>query len=748
MTKTKTIYQYRAKNITKKGLLPNFCKLNSILKKKLFKSALNNKSTPLKQHKFAAFSLIEMLMALLVASLLMAALAPVITRKTEVVNYQQDKAVDDGIMVYANPGVYAFEVPHGVESIRVQASGGGGGGGGASYKTYTETYTQSTSFPVPKGVYEISFTLIGGGGAGGNSAAGTDSDSCESGTNRIPSVADSSRDLCVANSFPKNTIYTVQAVAAGEPCMADNCCWYDLTNSYCTGASCYKRGVCKYNGAKNWCSINYPYYGGIFKTSARLLTETEMQRILETKSDYLGSKGLNLCIRGADGVNPYGLERCTLPSQCTGSDNNFCYPMEVWLQDGKSFNYWETKNIGFSYVDYISRAEAVICARELLDWSPYSGGGGTSASKFTGKINVSPNDILELVSGEKGNPDVSNGDGGTTYLHHKDSSGNLIATYFAKGGNGGKKATTSSNGEETTAQAPTCSSGGTCEYATNEPDGLAATTEGGGVGGGGTEGSSFDSPEGKDGATFGAGGGGGACKRGYKNTAYCKKGGFGGASLISITYTIASPGGGGGAGGTVGFSEENENSHSLVLPVSTKSVINITVGAGGSGGGINSNGSNGKDTIISTKEKTYYFKGGEGGKSGGFEGNIQKGGEGGNGGSYPDYSSNVYKEIIAPLTAKGLNGGTDNNGVSGGGGGSTVTGYKGGCGGMEINEENNCNSSTENGSNAINYDIQSSKYGGAGGGGGGINVTGKTTGYGGAGADGFLKIRWTSVTGD
>ncbi len=697
----------------------------------------------------AAFSLVEMLMALLVVSLLMTALAPVMTRKTEVVNYEQEKTLDDGVAIYANPGTYAFEVPSGVENIKVQASGGGGGGGGASYKTYTETYTDSKTFLVPKGVYEISFTLTGAGGAGGNAAASTGSDACESGTNRIPSAADSSRDLCVHNGVPPKTVYTVQSVAAGESCTSDNCCWRSVKNDYCTGSSCYERGVCKYNGASYWCGIDWPFYGGIFKEPARLLTETEMQRIYDTKSDYMGSKGLNLCLRANDGENPFGLERCGLPQQCYGSDNNHCYPMEVWLQGRIAFNYWEHYRDKFQTADIsVSRAKSVICVRELQDWFPYSGGGGASASKFTYKINVSPNDILQLALGKKGDPASSNKDGGTTYLYHKDSNGNLIGTYFAKGGAGGKNASSSLNGGQTPAGSPSCSAGGTCEFATANPDGLEGTTIGGGAGGGGTEASNYDAPDGRNGIVYGAGGSGGSCQRGYKNSSYCKKGGFGGASLISITYSMASPGGGGGAGGSIGFNDESNNSDMLIIPVRAKSVVNVIIGAGGGGGGVNSNGADGKDTIISTKEKVYYFKGGLGGRSGEFDGNAQKGGAGGAGGNYPDHTSKDYKELTAPLTAKGVNGGMDNKGVSGGGGGNTVTGYKGGCGGMEVNAGNNCNSGTENGSAAMNYEITTAKYGGAGGGGGGINTANKTAGYGGAGADGFLKIRWNSVTGN
>ena len=136
-----------------------------------------------------AFSLVEMLMALLVASLLLAALAPVMTRRMNENMYitgdmtlkgeyevkeivyggsECSKIINDenGNPLYCE-GEYI--VPEGVNNITVTAIGAGGGGGTAPNAGYIE-YTNSGStntFTVPSMVNNIEATLIGGGAGGG-----------------------------------------------------------------------------------------------------------------------------------------------------------------------------------------------------------------------------------------------------------------------------------------------------------------------------------------------------------------------------------------------------------------------------------------------------------------------------------------------------------------------------------------------------------------------------------------------------
>ncbi len=140
--------------------------------------------------KQAAFSLVELLMALLVASLLMAALAPVMTKKfnenvnvtgnmnpagtTKVIHViDYDSTECDEIKTDTDGSTYCegeFMVPAGYNGIiKATVIGAGGGGGTAPTAGYTEYTTVSNShkFTVPSMVNKIEATLVSGGGGGG-----------------------------------------------------------------------------------------------------------------------------------------------------------------------------------------------------------------------------------------------------------------------------------------------------------------------------------------------------------------------------------------------------------------------------------------------------------------------------------------------------------------------------------------------------------------------------------------------------
>lgn len=137
-----------------------------------------------------AFSLVEMLMALLVASLLLAALAPVMTRRmnenlhvtgefshsgssiTKEIGYRDAEYCNE--IVYDDSGneLYCegqYTVPAGFQNITVTAIGGGGGGGTAPASGYVEYGNEggTNTFTVPAMVDELEATLISGGGGGG-----------------------------------------------------------------------------------------------------------------------------------------------------------------------------------------------------------------------------------------------------------------------------------------------------------------------------------------------------------------------------------------------------------------------------------------------------------------------------------------------------------------------------------------------------------------------------------------------------
>lgn len=147
-------------------------------------------------NKIAAFSLVELLMALLVASLLMAALAPVMTKKTGEDVTINANVQGGGSTIYeieynssecetkgTNPdgSEYCegtFTVPsYYTGMMKVTLVGAGGGGGTAPTAGYVEYTTVSDlhTFTVPAMTGEIETTLVSGGSGGkaGNYAIST-----------------------------------------------------------------------------------------------------------------------------------------------------------------------------------------------------------------------------------------------------------------------------------------------------------------------------------------------------------------------------------------------------------------------------------------------------------------------------------------------------------------------------------------------------------------------------------------------
>ena len=80
---------------------------------------------------YYAFTLAELLTAVLVISVIMVALAPVITKRMKD-NVSVTTDNKKGLEVYTNPGTYTFDVPIGINTLFIQGSGGGGGGAGSS----------------------------------------------------------------------------------------------------------------------------------------------------------------------------------------------------------------------------------------------------------------------------------------------------------------------------------------------------------------------------------------------------------------------------------------------------------------------------------------------------------------------------------------------------------------------------------------------------------------------------------------
>ena len=170
-------------------------------------------------NKLKAFSLVEVLMTLLIMSLIIVALAPVITRKitlkskdeSVVFTYEGDIQADDDGLCYMSEldrydadgqnrvsstrcSEYTFTVPEGVNYINLTlvAGGGGGGGAGGSFLTentltYTNTGTVEASVNFDR-IKDITIDFMSA--KGGNSSAYNSSSACNTG------IGSSNADIC------------------------------------------------------------------------------------------------------------------------------------------------------------------------------------------------------------------------------------------------------------------------------------------------------------------------------------------------------------------------------------------------------------------------------------------------------------------------------------------------------------------------------------------------------------------------
>ena len=440
-----------------------------------------------------AFTLAELLTAVLVISIIMVALAPVITKRMKD-NVSVTTDNKKGLEIFANPGTYTFDVPIGINTLFLQGSGGGGGGGGAGYIEKQLTFDSSTekSFVIPKGVNQLTFTLTGAGGGGGGGNAVLVQENCKS-SSKLIGFADNGKDLCVSAPITPE-IHTsgtvINVVGSGVECTQNNCCWKDAQSavysdtSY-TGVSAKARTTCKYHAANAWC-IASSALPGFAKTAglakpARLLSVDEARRILDnTHSDntlnrsvVLGKSGLDACRYEEqktinrceqDGLslinNPYDLSKLATCSRtptgtCPGSTAGACYPNRIWLKDGYVFDLWYSTLCAIPSVSEDIRTNdfqnpySVFCAYELDNWKQYGGAGGNSGAIFTRTINVLPGDIIKVKAGQGGAGGAKGMQGlqgtPTQLIHLRNNI--TMGTYKVLGAFGGKNATTSNNGE-------------------------------------------------------------------------------------------------------------------------------------------------------------------------------------------------------------------------------------------------------------------------------------------------------------
>ncbi len=340
-----------------------------------------------------AFSLVEMLMALLVASLLLAALAPVMTKKlgNENINVSGTGGmipsafcafVNDTTeeMIIGNEDKEACVVPENVYSAGAIIASGGGGGGGAvgmaksstSHTLITTVNTTNNDLREEKKFDKytrdiiVKITGAGGGGGGGNfnstgSFKPVKQADCEPfGIYITPEQNGTKYGICVSKYNPgenrdgsPDIPASVTKVPVGTRCSGGNCCWYGQTAAAgkCNAAggdySGCSRTMCQSKAANTVCANWKPL--GENGPSGRVPKRAEYiswAPYLKYNSMIPNSTGpLNKLLQLCDNYSTYGATWCeashntcmgSYGGSCNSTTNvwpDMCHPRSIHLGD-------------------------------------------------------------------------------------------------------------------------------------------------------------------------------------------------------------------------------------------------------------------------------------------------------------------------------------------------------------------------------------------------------------------------------
>ncbi len=640
-----------------------------------------------RQSSQSAFSLIEMLMALLVASLLLAALAPVMTRR-----------MDDSISVKTSAGEpvkQKYEIEYGMEEcsdtktdsdgseycegefeiprriiggqIQVTVIGAGGGGGvakAAGYTEYTNTLTPN-SFKVPAMTNEIETTLIAGGDGG---AAGS------------PAQTTETFVISGTPSGVNGKLTTTYGEGVWKPSTAAN-------NAYAIISACGGGG----GGVVG--SIYFPHlsyfgnagHGAYFANKTFKLPANASSGINYAIGGGGGSWWCNSANNGLWDCNEAGVDPVSNGGAKGDYNNGGCYATQ---SGGQGAGQWGNYNC---CTPYGTVAVPCIAAGGIAPSGSGAGSGGRGGKptlEFPNSASASSGGSSGSISGYGGMGGTNGhsalpggGGGGSTWLGGTLGTSKMI---FQVGGGGGG-----------TGPASYYNYGGSFNYGR-------FCAGGGGGGGGGMPGYTGGNGAGAaiDGAAINATSGGGATASPIFGTNYCLAGksGTGAVSNISLNETAGRNGamrityfdyGNGGIGGSGGKILLNNK-----VSVNSGETLNIAIGGKGTGGIASYIDSSG--AIVSQINPT----------SGG--------------------ASNILRNSL--VIASSNNGsisktGSANNGKIGGDGGTTTTPFTGTC----IAAKGSA-AADITGTNATGYGC---------GGGGGYGLA-----NGGNGSSGYARISW------
>ncbi|HIQ89793.1 TPA: type II secretion system protein, partial [Candidatus Galligastranaerophilus faecipullorum] len=387
------------------------------------------------------FTLAELLTAVLVISIIMVALAPVITKRMkDTMSVQTDNK--KGLEVYTNPGTYTFDVPIGINTLFLQGSGGGGGGAGSTYVEKTVNFTSSATWTVPTGVNQITFTAIGSGGGGGGANGKEETDNCKLAKDKKTNLNFSypvkevirgnsdERDICVIAENMINTNEGVMLTAgnnknAGETCASgtNSCCWITTGASKCSSPvnshTCYTEvnvdgvlhsgkdaPVCTRMAANNICQWVGTGGNATIQSSYLLFSDKVAQKMIDGDFEYY-AKLLNFttyCSTSAVAANNCAkfVPLSGVTSKCKNQGGSAqCRPGYYHLRDDENSptlvlaTYSATSREVMNMSSGVSEANSVRCYKVLNRMTRYSGSGGSSGAVLEKTINVLPNDTFE-----------------------------------------------------------------------------------------------------------------------------------------------------------------------------------------------------------------------------------------------------------------------------------------------------------------------------------------------------------------
>ena len=629
--------------------------------------------------KKPAFTLAELLVALLIIAVILTLLAPVLTKRGKqaltigkknyqykLYTYDKTNPECEEIAGVDNSLKCNFTVPAQVSLINAIAVSGGGGGAGATQSSVeysklltvaslNQTTDKKQEIPIGPDITNITVKHLSGSGAGGGGASWTSAGGSGGAPTSqadcdpfnalfIPAAYNGSggKNTCVTkynvgNTYGPTIASSTTTVTAGSgSCSANECCWTGYTVGICNSghptsySGCY-RTVCTWYAANASCQSWAP--NGTSAGDWRLPTQNEMKgwaNNIERVSAYLGSDGLQLCDHFSF---YYGSVRCYASGNfCSGADTDVCYPNGVWSSpSGYSF-YLSSGNFAGPYSDLARYAHSARCVLEsgLGSNTALSGGGG-GAGAYIKNYQIPSNIITSNIGGK-------------------------IVLYAAAGGSGGNSASSqgssASNGSNgNTSYIEIYDKDNVLKWGLRAPGGnygYGATTTSFGNGGGeraintcqlyengawkninctgaGLEGNNGAKNESAS-STSTANGGNGAGS--LYNSTNATGGGSGGNVSSANGYNGTLYGAGGG-GATVTFDSSNNSTAGKggsgangVAEITYDKIYQAAAGGGGGGGAMVK-----LENIEVSSGNTYTLNVGAGGKAGAVNSNGFDGGE-------------------------------------------------------------------------------------------------------------------------